>query len=240
MTDAPHATIWNEAEALAAFKGRLKLAAGLFGAPAELVRAGALERAAARTLRTWIRLLEVMACALLLRLAARLAGRAAQTGPSGGGWCGGGSGDPPPWSSRGIDVTDADSGRWRGVAFRLPGARSPSAPADRSPPPRRAPAPSPWVECLPLALRLEALIRVGEHPERYAARIARGRAASSTLAASPPPPSSPPAPPATAPPPPPPPPPEEPAPPPAGKPRRRVLPAWIAGPRPRIRCLDSG
>jgi hypothetical protein len=248
MTHA--ATHPPEIEGLAAFKERIETVAHLFGAPAELARTGWIERAVARAARLWIRLLEVMACLLILKLAETLvAPRTRDRGFGVGGGGGGGRRAVLRDGCRRVDASDPDSAHWRGIAFRLPrsaGLRdpvrgaTPGAKSSRRPPAR-------LVESLPLAIRFEALCRVAQAPELYAKKYARAAPAPSAPPSRAPKPRPPapkpppvfaahpipplPRPPSQAPP------PEELSPP---RTRRRVSPAWIAGPRPRIRRLDSG
>jgi hypothetical protein len=176
MTTTPSTDRADLGPAWADLAHTLRTVAALFGAPGELAAARVLPWDTARRLRDWLRALEALARALLVALAARLPDRPQR---------------PRGWTARRHDpstdewtddavATDAsllESERWAGVSF----AGSPPTPRSgrargESGTPGSASAPR-FAWTLPLAHRLEALIRVAEAPERYARRVARRLAA---------------------------------------------------------------
>jgi hypothetical protein len=162
MADADD--IWAEIKAL------LRWTAIVFGAPVDLAQQETMPRREAERLRRWLAVLEAMARALLLALAARLP----RPAPS--------ASSKPRRSrdSREMDKSrfetnesrpetdeSQDSQRWTGVSF--PALPRPPRPRTRTDGGTHRTVV--WTEGL--ARRFEAVIRVAENPEAYARRLAR-------------------------------------------------------------------
>lgn len=188
MTEAA-APLPDDPEALRGeIKARVDWVFTLFGHPGALL--GWLAIPEWRRLRRWVRGLEGLAAGLVRQLAERIAAEALQSDLS--------QGDLPQRGRAGADdlgrappdTDDEDSRLWTGVRFR---PRFDPA-ADERPPPRSAAGGVAGLGAgperpghrygqrygqrsgRPLALRLEALIRVVEQAESRALRLARRRA----------------------------------------------------------------
>jgi hypothetical protein len=135
----------------------LRAIASVFGDPIALARRGLIAFTLRAEIAQWLAPAEKLARLLLLAAAATAAPPASRARSRGRGW--------PPCARE--DFSGDASEDWR-VSFRLLGGVSKRGTQRREKRPF-----VPAFSTLPLAARFEALIRVVEAPERYAARMAR-------------------------------------------------------------------
>jgi hypothetical protein len=166
MTDAPDdRPSWED------FATLLRLAMAIAGAPVVLLARAVVARSEALEIRAVLRTLEGVARAMLLIMVAGMGGDATTRAARGRAARRGERRAAPTAEevvAAGEDADETSSERWAGVAFRaLP------RPLGRRVGGETRAAPARLCSARPLALRLEALIRVAAAPERTARRLRR-------------------------------------------------------------------